>query len=114
MKYQILYTFRAKELQARLAHAMDEARGRVEAAKAGYWRGGARRGAEPRGLEEEQRDGREEQEDRPPAREKPQGALPQAADDLPPTGAGTPGRRGNVVVRYCDGDAPDRRRRHRR
>jgi len=114
MKYQIFYTFRAKELQARLTHAMDEARGRVEAAKAGYWRGGAPRGAEPRGLEEEQRDGREEQEDRPPPRQKPHGTLPQAANHLPPTGASTPGRRGAVVVRYCDGDAPDRRRRHRR
>jgi hypothetical protein len=44
-----------------LAHAMDEARGWVEPTKVGHGRAGDGGGAEARGLEEEQRDGREEQ-----------------------------------------------------
>jgi len=96
---------------------MDEVCGRVEPSEAGDRWGGARgRGAEPRGLEEEERDGREEQEDRPPPRHQPHRSLPQATPcRLPPYSARSPCRcrRSTVVVGDRDGDASDRRRRHR-
>ena len=81
-------------------------------------RGGGRgRAAQPRGLEEEQRDGREQQEDGPPPREQPRCPLPQAARrGLPLAGAGPPRRRRRrrtVFVGDGDGDASDHRRRHR-
>ena len=96
---------------------MDEVCGRVEPSEAGDRWGGARgRGAEPRGLEEEERDGREEQENRPPPRHQPHRSLPQATRcRLPPYSARSPCRcrRSTVVVGDRDGDASDRRRRHR-
>ena len=80
-------------------------------------RGGGRgRAAQPRGLEEEQRDGWEQQEDGPPPRKQPRCPLPQAARrGLPPAGSGSPRRRRRrtVFVGDGDGDASDRRRRHR-
>jgi len=96
---------------------MDEVCGRVEPSEAGDRWGGARgRGAEPRGLEEEERDGREEQENRPPPRHQPHRSLPQATRcGLPSYSARSPCRcrRSTVVVGDRDGDASDRRRRHR-
>jgi len=96
---------------------MDEVCGRVEPSEAGdRWSGALGRGAEPRGLEEEERDGREEQENRPPPRHQPHRSLPQATRcRLPPYSARSPCRcrRSTVVVGDRDGDASDRRRRHR-